>query len=77
MAYQSAMTNILEDIQNKLIFRAEAFVRKEIEGYRPTAADLDYPQKLLKHKPMPNTPESESGLGRSLILVNQHDEDGS
>ena len=33
----------LEDAQTRLVFRAQAILRDEIENYRPTPEDLDYP----------------------------------
>ncbi|KAI3426341.1 hypothetical protein D9Q98_008714 [Chlorella vulgaris] len=36
----------LADIQERLTFRAQAFVREEIAGFVPKAGDLDYPERL-------------------------------
>ncbi|OJJ51608.1 hypothetical protein ASPZODRAFT_127716 [Penicilliopsis zonata CBS 506.65] len=33
----------LEDVQTRLVFRAQAFLRDEIERYKPRPGDLDYP----------------------------------
>ncbi|PWY83926.1 golgi complex component Cog3 [Aspergillus eucalypticola CBS 122712] len=35
----------LEDVQTRLVFRAQAFLRDEIERYRPRPEDLDYPAR--------------------------------
>ncbi|KKK13024.1 sec34-like family protein [Aspergillus rambellii] len=35
----------LEDVQTRLVFRAQAFLRDEIERFKPRAEDLDYPSR--------------------------------
>ncbi|KAL5334022.1 Sec34-like family-domain-containing protein [Aspergillus crustosus] len=35
----------LEDVQTRLVFRAQAFLRDEIERFRPRPEDLDYPSR--------------------------------
>ncbi|KAI9799021.1 MAG: hypothetical protein M1825_004917 [Sarcosagium campestre] len=35
----------LEDTQTRLVFRAQAILRDDIENYRPTADDLDHPRR--------------------------------
>ncbi|KAL5002397.1 Sec34-like family-domain-containing protein [Aspergillus recurvatus] len=35
----------LEDVQTRLVFRAQAFLRDEIERYKPRPEDLDYPTR--------------------------------
>ncbi|KAL2842350.1 Sec34-like family-domain-containing protein [Aspergillus pseudoustus] len=35
----------LEDVQTRLVFRAQAFLRDEIERFKPRAEDLDYPER--------------------------------
>ena len=37
---------LLGDIRERLVFRAQSFIKEEVEDYRPTNADLDYPGKL-------------------------------
>lgn len=35
----------LEDVQTRLVFRSQAFLRDEIERYKPRPSDLDYPAR--------------------------------
>lgn len=35
----------LEDVQTRLVFRSQAFLRDEIERYKPHPGDLDYPAR--------------------------------
>ena len=37
---------ILADVRERLIFRAQAFVKQHVEAYQASAEDLDYPGKL-------------------------------
>lgn len=38
----------LEDTQTRLLFRAQAILRNEIEYYKPTPEDLDYPRQTSR-----------------------------
>jgi conserved oligomeric Golgi complex subunit 3 len=39
---------VMEDTQTRLLFRAQAILRNEIENYKPTAQDLDYPSQTSR-----------------------------
>lgn len=43
----NVMKRILADMQERLTFRAQNFIRDEVEGFRPTDADLNYPGCLV------------------------------
>lgn len=43
---QPFTSRMVADVQERLIFRAQAFMRDEVGSYRPTVDDLDYPAKL-------------------------------
>ncbi|KAL4897046.1 Sec34-domain-containing protein [Aspergillus ambiguus] len=43
--FHSLIQPALEDVQTRLVFRAQAFLRDEIERYKPRAEDLDYPAR--------------------------------
>lgn len=42
-AYFGVIRTIIEDIQHRLVFRAQAYIRDEIERYQSNPPDLDYP----------------------------------
>jgi hypothetical protein len=44
-AYFGVIRIIIEDIQHRLVFRAQTYIRDEIERYQPTSEDLDYPNR--------------------------------
>ena len=37
---------LLADIRERLIFRAQTFIKEEVDNYRPSADDLNYPGRL-------------------------------
>lgn len=37
---------VLQDAQTRLVFRAQALLRADVEYYAPREADLDYPDKI-------------------------------
>ncbi|SPQ93369.1 Conserved oligomeric Golgi complex subunit 3 [Plasmodiophora brassicae] len=41
-----ALNRTVEDVQERLIYRAQVFIRAEISGFIPSADDLDYPAKV-------------------------------
>ena len=43
--FSTLIRQALEDAQTRLVFRAQAILRDEIENFRPKPADLDYPAR--------------------------------
>ncbi|GMF68709.1 unnamed protein product [Aspergillus oryzae] len=43
--FSTLIQPVLEDVQTRLVFRAQAFLRDEIERYKPRPDDLDYPAR--------------------------------
>eukprot|EP00892_Ulva_mutabilis_P010098 jgi/Ulvmu1/7460/UM037_0003.1 len=48
---EAAVFRIMHDVQERLIFRAAAFLRDEVMRYHPKPADLDYPACLQQAAP--------------------------
>ncbi|WAR61211.1 hypothetical protein PtB15_13B463 [Puccinia triticina] len=46
--FSTLLKPILQDIQTRLIFRAQAIIQTEVANYMPKHEDLDYPNKLIK-----------------------------
>lgn len=46
--FSTLLKPILQDVQTRLVFRAQAIIQSEVAGYQPKAEDLDYPKKLVK-----------------------------
>ena len=47
-ALETSMRRILSDVQERLIFRAQTYIKDEVGNYRATADDLDFPAKLVR-----------------------------
>jgi hypothetical protein len=45
-SFQSTMNALIEDIQERLIFRTEVFIEENILDYKPSYGDLAYPEKF-------------------------------
>ena len=52
----NVMSRILADMQERLIFRAQNFIRDEVTGYRIREEDLRYPDCLLPAAPAADAP---------------------
>ncbi|KAF9585557.1 Golgi transport complex subunit 3 [Lunasporangiospora selenospora] len=46
LAFGYLIRNMLQDTQQRLVYRAQALIRAEIQGFKPKPADLDYPACL-------------------------------
>lgn len=44
--YKIMMQNLAEDIQERMVFRAEVFIQESVLDYKPSSGDLAYPEKL-------------------------------
>lgn len=44
--YQKTMISLAEDVQERMLFRAEIFIQESILNYNPSAGDLAYPEKF-------------------------------
>jgi len=48
LALEPALRRIMSDVQERLIFRAQTYVKDQVGNYRATADDLDFPAKLVR-----------------------------
>lgn len=51
LAAARAVSGVIQDAQERLIFCANDSLHKEVARFKPTSADLNYPGKLLGEKP--------------------------
>ena len=56
----------LADVQERLTFRAQAFIKEGVMGFQPRPEDLDYPGKL-ERLPAEPAPEEAAAEHRPLI----------
>ena len=45
-AFDVICAQMLQDVQERLVFRTHIYIRQEILNYRPASGDLAYPSKL-------------------------------
>lgn len=53
LAAARAVSGVIQDAQERLIYCANSAMHKEVVRFKPTSADLNYPGKLLGEKPKP------------------------
>ena len=45
-AFEAVCEQMLEDVQERLVYRTHIYIREEILNYKPAGGDLAYPDKL-------------------------------
>ena len=45
-AFEAICSQMLEDVQERLVYRTHIYIRSEILHYAPAQGDLAYPEKL-------------------------------
>lgn len=80
-AFGQAIQQMLEDVQERLIFRAHLYLQTDIQQYNPSAGDLAYPEKLemmesialsLQDQPLKRADSRSSMLSIASVEVEQH-----
>ncbi|CAH3023669.1 unnamed protein product [Porites evermanni] len=46
-AFEVVILQMLEDVQERLVYRAQAYIESDIQKYSPAPGDLAYPEKLI------------------------------
>ena len=46
-SFENVCAQMLEDVQERLVYRTHIYIRAEILGYKPAQGDLAYPEKLI------------------------------
>ncbi|XP_058965587.2 conserved oligomeric Golgi complex subunit 3 [Pocillopora verrucosa] len=46
-AFEVVVLQMLEDVQERLVYRAQAYIESDIQKYSPAPGDLAYPEKLI------------------------------
>ncbi|XP_076026069.1 conserved oligomeric Golgi complex subunit 3 [Genypterus blacodes] len=70
-SFDAVVKQMLEDVQERLVYRTHIYIQTDISGYNPASGDLAYPEKLemmeriaqsLKEEQMKRTQESFSDV---------------
>lgn len=64
--FSTLIQPLLEDAQTRLVFRAQAILREEIEMFKPQPPDLDYPRLTSRPPTTPAAPLSGRRQSQSL-----------
>jgi hypothetical protein len=59
MAAARAISSVIEDAQERLIFSANTYLTKEVVRFKATPADLNYPDKLRRKEIEPSGGETD------------------
>ena len=46
IAFVNVVQQMLEDVQERLVYKAQAMLDNEVKGFTPTPSDLNYPDRL-------------------------------
>ncbi|KAF4677966.1 Golgi transport complex subunit 3 [Perkinsus chesapeaki] len=79
----SVVYRLLKDVQERLIYRTQTYIRDDIRGFEPTNDDLNYPLRLFEDQPSMTHPEDEAysrlmrvttrgwypTMGRTLLIL--------
>jgi hypothetical protein len=77
-AFEGVCSQLLEDIQERFVYRTLIYIREEIMNYNPSPGDLSYPEKLEimeqiaeKIKKTEQSSDSEASLTDSTRQANK------
>jgi len=45
-AFETIVKQMLEDVQERLVYRTNIYIKSDILGFQPSSGDLAYPEKL-------------------------------
>ncbi len=66
-AFRPIVSRMLQDVQERLTYLAQTYIRDEISGYVIQAADLNYPEKLLTQQTTKEEPDSSTTTSTTMI----------
>jgi len=65
IAFKRVATQMLADVQERLVYRTSVYIRSDILGYNPAPGDLAYPEKLEMMERIAESIQQESSKGHS------------
>lgn len=69
MAAARAISSVIEDAQERLIFCANTTLTKEVIKFKPSVSDLEYPDKLRKKQEASTTTNDADDMEQQLLQV--------
>lgn len=68
-AFDAVVKQMLEDVQERLVYRTHIYIQTDITGYKPAPGDLAYPEKLEMMEVSPDKLQSRKSLKESLNVL--------
>ena len=69
--FETVCTQMLEDVQERLVYRTQVYIRTEILSYKPSPGDIAYPEKLEMMQASSFDRRRESKMNALLGLENR------
>lgn len=70
-AFEVVCLQMLEDVQERLVYRTHIYIRHEILNYQPAQGDLAYPDKLIMMESIAaSVKESKRGKVEKFTRIN-------
>lgn len=60
LSFETVISQLLQDVQERLVYRAYIYIRTDILGYVPAGGDLAYPEKLEMMESIAETIQKQS-----------------
>ncbi len=67
--FEMTCKQMLEDIQERLVYRTQMYIKSDIVGYKPVAGDLAYPEKLIMMRQIAESLNTQPAKGLSITRV--------
>ena len=71
-AFKRVATQMLADVQERLVYRCSVYIRTDILGYNPAPGDLAYPEKLEMMEKIAESIKAEEGKIRGHSRQNSN-----
>ncbi|CAG0917309.1 unnamed protein product [Notodromas monacha] len=66
--FNEMLTQILEDVRERLVYATHVFIKRDITGFSPSAGDLAYPEKLKMMEEIARTCVADGNSSRSSTV---------
>ena len=68
-AFETIVKQMLEDVQERLVYRTNIYIKSDILGFQPSSGDLAYPEKLKMMEDIAQSLKKEKDTEPEMIEV--------
>jgi hypothetical protein len=68
-AFETIVKQMLEDVQERLVYRANIYIKTDILGFQPSSGDLAYPDKLQMMEDIAQSLNKEANANPEMVEV--------